>query len=668
MTNFQPFAVAIKKHFDQMSMHELFRVELEGQDVWNAYLEAFPPGTNEIYHTRREHDGSYDRNVIRRIGNVVAVINGQVVSIWDAPGVSFPYDVVSDRMSEIVKASKIAGLFRINEQKLGYVSTTERLEDGQIKTWNHFHVDVGSKHFTREVDSMLGNINTTVEMFLRAEGELKVTAIDDVLGLIEENSLYRGAEFKASLTSFRDLLRGYDDAKRKDIYLWTVVAASQYARFKNTAIGTLVSDLSEGHELEDAVKSFESKVAPTNYKRPTALITQGMIKSAMTTINELNLESALDRRYAKLSDVSVNNVLWVNGSAAAQMKGGIEDLLKGSVVAKAPKNDSIEEITLDVFMRDVLPKAGNMEVLFQNSLQKNLVSITAPVHVDVVPLFKWNNNFGWSYNGDITDSIREKVKNAGGNVDADLRVSLAWFNGDDLDLHSEGPDGHIYFGNPAANRYHSVRILDVDMNAGGRTNDRDPVENQSWLKPKDGEYKVYVHQYNKRDTRDPGFQVDVVCDNQRHSLFYDRSVSDNVEVVTFTMNGGQLSNFKVINKNLKHQGISQAVWGLNTETFVKVSTLMLSPNHWDDNVTGNKHWFFILEGCANPDGTRGIYNEFLRGNLEKHRKVFEVLGSKTRCSPSSEQLSGLGFSSTRGDEVTIRVTGTKINKTYKVKF
>ena len=43
---------------------------------------------------------------------------------------------------------------------------------------------------------------------------------------------------------------------------------------------------------------------------------------------------------------------------------------------------------------------------------------------------------------------------------------------------------------------------------------------------------------------------------------------------------------------------------------------------------------------------RGIYNEFLTGALEPHRKVFEVLGNRTKCQPSDKQLSGVGFSET----------------------
>ena len=140
------------------------------------------------------------------------------------------------------------------------------------------------------------------------------------------------------------------------------------------------------------------------------------------------------------------------GASLARQNGldpvttGLLCLMSFMLVAAPVKDGAIEEISLEQFMRDVLPKAGNLEILFKNNLQKNLVSITAPIHDDVAQLFKWDNNFGWSYNGEITDSIRERVKTAGGNINADLRVSLAWFNGDDLDLHSMSPYGHIYFG------------------------------------------------------------------------------------------------------------------------------------------------------------------------------------------------------------------------------
>ena len=78
--------------------------------------------------------------------------------------------------------------------------------------------------------------------------------------------------------------------------------------------------------------------------------------------------------------------------------------------------------------------------------------------------------------------------------------------------------------------------------------------------------------------------------------------------------------------------------------------------------------FFILDGCVSDAATRGIYNEFLLPDLEKHRKVFEVLGNRTQCPPSTEQLSGVGFSSTNKDEVVVRVATAKSTRVYNVKL
>ena len=98
-----------------------------------------------------------------------------------------------------------------------------------------------------------------------------------------------------------------------------------------------------------------------------------------------------------------------------------------------------------------------------------------------------------------------------------------------------------------------------------------------------------------------------------------------------------------------------------------VSMVMHSPNHWDGNKTGNKHWFFILEGCKQPGKVRGFYNEFLVDTLHEHRKVFEVLGSKMKAEEADYQLSGLGFSSTQRNHVYCRVSGS-FDRTIKITF
>ena len=104
-----------------------------------------------------------------------------------------------------------------------------------------------------------------------------------------------------------------------------------------------------------------------------------------------------------------------------------------------------------------------------------------------------------------------------------------------------------------------------------------------------------------------------------------------------------------------------------TEQFHKVSVVMNSPNHWDGQAVGNKHYFFMLEGAKQPGTTRGFYNEYLRNELNEHRKVFEHLAGKMKVPASDEQLSGLGFSDTQRNELTVKVTGA-FTRTLKVIF
>jgi len=314
---------------------------------------------------------------------------------------------------------------------------------------------------------------------------------------------------------------------------------------------------------------------------------------------------------------------------------------------------------VEAFLRDVMPRASAAELLLGNSLRKNLVAITAPVHADAEPLFRWGNGFAWSYAGNVTDSIREKVKRAGGNVQADIRVSLAWHNLDDLDLHAVTPEGrHIHYANKAG-------ILDVDMNAFGPMS-REPVENLAFMRPRDGVYRISVNQFNRRETKDVGFTLEIENAARVEELTWDRAVSGTIEAAQITVVNGIVTSINA-NPELKRRGISQQAWGLSTETFVPISTVMLSPNHWG-TAHGNKHYLFMLDGCRADEPVRGIYNEFLRPDLERHRKVFEVLGNRTKCPPAEEQLSGVGFSDTVRETATIRVSGSKLRKTYNVKF
>lgn len=664
---------AVANQWEAMQKHPLFRTSATGQELWDCYMSSFPLGTNEIYRERRAHDCSCCRNFIRDVGNVVTIVDGELVTVWDAPTGEPAYDAVCAALAAQVRSYPIAEPFLHGERVAGVDKNFEQLVDG-AKTWEHFFVNIAPAYVVprKEIATKLSEKRSAHDALLRALQEINLESIDQFLELVAQGSLYRGGEHKGVVRRFRELKVAFDeitDQQGEDLFVWLAAGneSGAIARIRNSVAGTLLSDLSEGKGLEAAVGAYEAKVAPTNYKRPTALVTTRMIEQAKATIEELGLTSALERRFAVISDISINNVLWADRKARKAINGDVFDDLIAGAQSRTPKTmDAVEEVPVERFINDVLPKAESIEVLMENKHVGNLVSLIAPVDATAGQLFKWPNKFSWSYAGELADSIKERVKQAGGNVTGDLCCRLSWHNHDDLDLHMVEPNGRrVYYGNRSG--FDVSGQLDVDMNVSIPV--RNPVENifyRSHDQMQEGNYRLEVNQYNKRESSNTGFEVEIDWLGTIHSFSTETSPSTGQPVVvaemTYTKKGGL-----VLKTPLKESKVSRQVWGLPTESYHRVTTVMHSPNFWDGKEIGNKHHLFMLDGCTNDGTARGFFNEFLTPELDKHRKVLEMVGSKVKPAPANEQLSGLGFSSTQKNSLVVRVKGS-FTRTLKVTF
>ncbi|GIF20886.1 hypothetical protein BJ973_001207 [Actinoplanes tereljensis] len=651
--DFEKFVADVTTRLSAMSKGELFVVGdgLDRDSLWLTFLDSFPAGTNLRFRERSEYDCSTCRVFIKHFGNVVEIHNAQIRTLWSGVSASDPvFSVVAAAMDEFVGTLPLSGIFRSAEAQYG-AKTTRALRDGQVEVWNHLYGRVEKQHRSTDAGAARGTFDAAVQVFQRGLAELSRPALDTVADLIDDNALYRGAEHSRAVTEFRSLQNRWTQATDGRAFVFAN-AMNPAARLRNTVIGTLVQDLSAGVDLEQAVRSFETKVAPQNYQRPTALITPAMVKAAMKTIDELGIEESLQRRFARLSDVSVNNVLWVDNDTQSRMKDGIEGLLMQAASARLP-DPKPQEIPVVAFLKDILPGAESIDLWVANRHEPHFVSLTTGRHPAAPRLFTWDNDFAWSYGGNVTDSIKERVKRAGGNVTGKLRVSLSWFNHDDLDLHVFEPNGdHIWYRDKR-------NKLDVDMNASGPFS-REPVENVTWTRNiADGEYRIEVNQYHKRDSSPVGFVIETESDGKIEHYSHERAVGhkETVEVGRMTIAGEVITAFRP-GKDMQAGSAGKDLWGITTEQFVPVSTVMYSPSYFDDSEVGNRHYFFMLKGCVNDQPARGIYNEFLRRDLQPHRKVFEVLGDRTKCEPSPDQLSGLGFSSTVRSSVVAKVTMT----------
>lgn len=680
--NFIEMRNRLMENFAEMTkdVTHLFEVNVDKDEMWNLYLDSFPAGTNEIYRERREHDCSCCRHFIKSIGNAVIIKHNKVTTIWDFATNDDTYQPVLNALSTFIKSHAVSDIYVSKFKTIGTMQNYEELEDGHIHEWNHFFLELPDKFVDRSSRSegdIKGSFRDTRNVFKRSLDEIDMDSLDTILELITSNTLYKGEEWKGALTEFRKYKKEYDKLPEdeKDNYVWeqSVKVGAVIGRIRNHSIGTLLINVSEGMDLDTAVRKYEQIVAPSNYKRPKEIFTKKMLEDAKKTITELGYMDSLGRRFATLDDITVNNILFSNKDSAKRI-GGMGDIfgeMEREVVSNPKKFSKVEEIAVDKFVSDILPTASEVEVYLENKHTNNMVSLIAPENKGAKTMFKWNNNFGWAYAGNMTDSMKERVKSAGGKVDGDLRFSIQW-NEDgkdncDLDAHCKESNGYeIYYGSARKPNFSPTKgQLDVDI---VRPDGNIAVENITWADRRTmntGKYLFFVHQFSGSARN--GFRAEIEFDGQIYSFDYNKPVRDGekVQVAEVTLNANGTFTIKEL---LPSNVSSKDIWNVKTNQFIPVSVVMYSPNYWDEqDGIGHRHYFLMLKDCINPESPNGFYNEFLKNELAEHKRVFAALGSKMRVKDVDDQLSGLGFSATKRDELIVKVKGNT-ERILKIKF
>ena len=676
-----------KKHFQAnfadmvKNADTLFEISIDKDEFWNLYLDSFPAGTNPIFRERREYDCSCCRHFIKAIGNVVVIKGNKIRTMWEFDAHSTTFQPVIDALDAYLKSKPVTDMFISKFKSVGTDKNHETMEGGKVATWEHFYLDLPKQFVdttSRSVAEIQGSFRDTRNVFKRSLDEISEDAVMTILELIASNTLYKGEEWKAVLQKFLQYKRTYDalSDEAKGNFAWenAKAAGMTVGRIRNHSIGTLLVDVSEDTDLEVALKKYEVMTAPANYKRPQPKYTPKQLEAAQKTVTDLGYMGSLPRRYAKLDDIRVNNILFCNRDAAKRIDGGMD--IFGEMMAEAtssPKKfNRVEEISIEKFITDVLPTAKSVEAYLENRHAPNLCSLIAPKNADAPTMFKWGNPFSWAYSGNITDSdMKERVKGAGGKVDGDLRFSIQW-NEDgkdncDLDAHCiEASGEEIYFSHARKPGFSRTRgQLDVDIvSPCGKV----AVENITWanrntMEP--GTYKFFVHQFSGSAKK--GFRAEIEFDGTVHSFDYNHTMrcGQNVHVAEVTLDAN--GNF-TIKELLPSSASSKDIWNLKTNNFVPVTVMMYSPNYWDEQQgIGHKHYMFMLKDCVNPETPNGFYNEFLKNELTQHKRVFEALGSKMAVESVEDQLSGLGFSSTKRNDLVVKVKG-QTERIMKIKF
>lgn len=663
--------------------------------LWQMYLDSWPdPEEKQGYNCRN------CRHFVERYGNLLILRPDlSVVSIWRFLD---PNIEMSTYMASYVESQPIKSYFftKPTESVLG---VAKNYSEKYARYWHHFSFNI-PKHFQlspgyrQTLAGLISQKNDMVNTLRRSVTEIRTETLELVLEMIATKAITMADSQVPLIEGLRHLIAEFSqlDPQKQDAWLWYKAETSPIGvvRLRQTLMGQFILDvqtaLDNDSSLDGPINAWFDRNDPRNYNRPKNFVTSKQAEQFRKQLQDLGYDKSLGRRHATLDDVG-EHYLWKYSQDNA-LEGVSEstdplDLLVGTAkkhTKTSLKVDQLERATtmsLEEFVTKVLPKTSRLELLLKPNLSSNLVSLIAPVNEDAPAITAWDNGRSWTYAGGLaTSPIAERVKKAGGVVDALNRFSLSWESPSDLDLHLEILDekdatyDHIFFSKDRKGWKSTGYHLDVDANAV--LVKPDPVENiylnGDRIKNVKKGYRLvlYVHNYTYRSDAKldaAGFQVEAKFGDDLLTWRFDGGMfprhKQKYVIGVWEVVDPDKAEIKLLKSEYKFTegGAETELWGLVTDQFHLVNLITTSPDTWDNISEAKSHLFFFLDGCENPEKVRGLFNVQIKTEiLEGNKRAFEVLGGLLDVEPvpAKTQLSGIGVSQAdvgRNKVLTFRV-------------
>lgn len=358
----------------------LFTTDATG--LFDLYLDALPPDQ------RQYHNCHACRQFVERFGHVVTVsAAGDIRPVMWGAVRSF-YEIAHAAVHETVRHARINGVF-LTSSKLWGTPVTGR--------WTHLHVKP-PKRFVYQGTKLMNSGQAMAEkreeyqMLLRGLAEFSADVIAQAVTILRADALYRSekclgvAEWLARLHADRARCRG----KRQDNITWLAVASAPvgYCHVRSSMIGTLLEDLAAGMDFDQVKRRFAEKMNPLQYQRPQAAPKAGNIARAEKVVAELQSAGALDRRYARLSEVET---IWKprrSRRPSIQPSAGVFDHLTDAKDKNQVELPAVK-MTWEKFARTVLPGAQKIDVMVPR--HGHFIALCTAVNQSAPPILQWDD-------------------------------------------------------------------------------------------------------------------------------------------------------------------------------------------------------------------------------------------------------------------------------------
>lgn len=359
----------------------LFTTNADG--LWEAYLAGIPE------EFRQHYTCHCCRRFIQRYGHLATIdARGQSSPLLWNP--EFPAPELFTRavgnMGGMVARAKVTGVFINGDAVWGNPKTGE---------WTHLHGHPAKvfKSVLKTADQEAAEKLQDYITLHKGLADIPMAAVVQAVRVLEADVVDRSEKTLGVGKWLLALHQQIADLKGRcrDNIVWLAVATAPpgWCHIRSTMIGTLIDDVLLGMPFDAIKRRWDAKMHPLRYQRPAAPPKDGNIEQANKIIAKLQSEGALERRYARLDEVTA---LWRPREAepVAKKSGGAFDHLRtGKGAAVKEVELPAKAMTLDKFRAGVLPGALEVEVHLPYG-NGSFYGLVTAVNQDTPPMLQWD--------------------------------------------------------------------------------------------------------------------------------------------------------------------------------------------------------------------------------------------------------------------------------------
>ena len=370
----------------------------DATDLYATFLENLPAARRQHYECRA------CRKFVDRFGGLVSIDESGMPMplLWGREGAAaaassdFFGDAILALAERAIKA-RVTGVFLSSESTWGLAENASPKSPNSDGRWHHMHVQP-TRVMIHRPGALLTSEQVAAEKLQdygtlsRGLAEFSSALVQQAFTMLSTGALYRSekcievAKWLLALHEARDATK---HKIRKENLVWRAVALAPpgFCHVRSTMIGALLTDLEAGKPFNEIKASFDSKLSPIQYQRPTSAPTDGQLAAAEKVIEKLASAGALRRRYATLEDVDPH-AIWLPKAIHAE----IQDSIFGHLKAKKSSTIDIpaQSMTWDKFSWTVLQAAERVELLVPHVAGPYFAFVTASDPA-AAPILQWDH-------------------------------------------------------------------------------------------------------------------------------------------------------------------------------------------------------------------------------------------------------------------------------------